>query len=72
MYAFKPRDDGNAWIVRLFGAGGKAAKAELTWRDPQQKQITLSSPSEQPGKAASGKIDVPAWGIVTVRAELPE
>ncbi len=70
--ALKPSDDGKAWIVRLFGAGGKAAKVELAWRDPQPKRITLSSPSEQPGKAASGKIDVPAWGIVTVRAELPE
>ncbi len=70
--ALKPSDDGKAWIVRLFGAGGKDVEAELVWRDPQPKRITISGPSEAPCKAASGKIEVPAWGIVTVRAELPE
>jgi hypothetical protein len=31
----------------------------------------LSDASEQPMKIATQAIEVPAWGIVTLRAELP-
>jgi len=29
--AFKPSDDGQAWIVRLFGASGKTEHVKLLW-----------------------------------------
>ncbi len=69
--ALKPSDDGRALIVRLFGASGKAPKTELKWADPAPKAMWLSDTSEQPLRKISGLIEVPAYGIVTVRAELP-
>ncbi|MBI5385537.1 MAG: hypothetical protein HZA90_12735 [Verrucomicrobia bacterium] len=69
--AFKPSDDGKALIVRLFGASGQDQKTELKWADPQPKSVSLSGNSERAGQPISGAIDVPAWTIVTVRAELP-
>ncbi len=68
--ALKPSDDGKALIVRLFGASGKAESAKLSWA-VTPKQIWLSDTSEQPLKRAADKIDVPAWGVLTLRAELP-
>ena len=46
--AFKPSDDGKAWIVRLFGASGKTEKVKLAWASPAPQQVWLSDTSEQP------------------------
>ena len=70
--ALKPSDDGRAWIVRLFGAGGAPASAKLTWSPPGPQRLWLSDTSEQPLRELAGDIPVPAWGVVTVRAELPK
>ena len=67
--AFKPSDDGKASIVRLFGASGKAQKVSLTWAKTPPPQLRLSDTSEQPKAKISGPVEVPAWGIVTLRAE---
>jgi len=67
--AVKPSDDGRALIVRLFGAAGEARSARLTWGRVQPKTVFLSDTSEQAGELVDGPIDVPAWGLVTVRAE---
>ena len=67
--AFKPSDDGKAWIVRLFGASGKTEKIKLAWADPAPQQVWLSGTSEKPGEKAGPSVDVPGWGIVTLRAE---
>jgi len=67
--AFKPSDDGKAQIVRLFGASGKSRKVKLHWSEPAPKQIWYSDLSERPDQAAGHLVDVPAWGIVTLRAE---
>jgi alpha-mannosidase len=67
--AFKPSDDGKAWIVRLFGASGKAEKVKLAWARPVPQQVWLSDTSERPREKAATSIEVPAWGIVTLRAE---
>lgn len=69
--ALKPSDDGKAWIVRLFGASGKDAKAKLAWAKPEPKQMWLSDTSEKPLRPISGSVPVPAWGIVTVRMATP-
>ncbi len=69
--ALKPSDDGKAWIVRLFGANGTPATAKLTWSKPAPKRVRLSDTSEKPLQKLAGEIAVPAWGVVTVRAELP-
>ena len=70
--ALKPSDDGKAWIVRLFGANGTPANAKLTWPKPAPKRVWLSDTSEKPLQELTGDIPVPAWGVVTVRAELPK
>jgi hypothetical protein len=70
--AFKPSDDGRAWIVRLFAASGKAEKAALEWSDPKPRTVCLSDLSEKPGAAITGTVDLPPYGIVTLRAERPE
>jgi len=67
--AFKPSDDGKAWIVRLFGASGKTEKVKLSWANPVPRQVWLSDTSEQPRTAAAPAVEVPGWGIVTLRAE---
>jgi hypothetical protein len=69
--ALKPSDDGKAWIIRLFGAGGAPANAKLLWSQPAPKTVWLSDTSERPLQKLTGDIPVPAWGVVTVRAELP-
>jgi alpha-mannosidase len=68
--AFKPADDGKALVVRLFGASAKTQKAKLTWATAP-KEVWLSDASERPLKKASGKIEVPGWGLTTLRADLP-
>lgn len=67
--ALKPSDDGRALIVRLFGATDKARSAHLKWGGRQAAAVFLSDTSERAGKPVDGPIDVPAWGLVTVRAE---
>jgi alpha-mannosidase len=67
--AFKPSDDGKASIVRLFGASGRNAQATLRWSNPAPQSVWLSETSEKPIRKIEGPIDVPAWGIVTLRAE---
>ena len=67
--AFKPSDDGKAWIVRLFGASGKTEKVKLTWASPVPQQAWLSDTSEKPRDKAGPSVEVPGWGIVTLRAQ---
>jgi hypothetical protein len=68
---FKPSDDGKAVIVRLFGASGKDCKVKLNWAEPSPGNVYLSNTSEKPLEQAGKYIKVPAWGIVTLRAERP-
>jgi hypothetical protein len=69
--AFKPSEDGRAWIVRLFNVTGKSSTAKLEWADPPPKAIWLSDNSEKPLQPSTGPIEVPARSLVTVRAEMP-
>ena len=68
--AFKPSDDGKALIVRLFGASGKTEQARLIW-NPAPKSVFVSNASEQPLQPVKDTTEIPGWGIVTLRAELP-
>ena len=67
----KPSDDGRAIIVRLWGAGGRDAKIHVQWSAPSPSRVTLSDTSEQPRDEIDDSIAVPAWGVVTLRADLP-
>ena len=44
----------------------------LSWADPAPKSVRLSNLAEEPLSEVTGPIDVPAWGLVTLRAELPD
>ncbi|MBI4323934.1 MAG: glycoside hydrolase [Chloroflexi bacterium] len=68
--AFKPSEDGKAWIVRLFGASGKTERAKVAFADPAPKTIWLSDNSERPSAPVSGSIEVSAFSIVTLRADI--
>ena len=70
--SLKPSEDGRAWIVRLFNAGQTTARATLSWTDPGPKSVSISSPFEEKGPELSGPIELPGYGIVTLRAELAE
>ncbi|MEN6336508.1 MAG: polysaccharide lyase family protein [Phycisphaerales bacterium] len=70
--SLKPSDDGRALIVRLFGASGQPQTARLKWAGRKPQSVFLSDASEQAGKSLDGRIDVPAWGLVTVRAEFKQ
>lgn len=67
--AFKPSDDGKASIVRLFSGSGKDEKVNLQWSDPAPASLWTSDTSERPLTKVGGTIDVPAYTIVTLRAE---
>jgi alpha-mannosidase len=69
--AFKPSDDGKAWIVRLFNAADRSSTVKLAWSDPQPPSTWLSDNSEKPLSPVTGPIEVPARSLVTVRAGLP-
>jgi len=68
--ALKPSDDGKAWIVRLFGASAQTRSARLRWGGSQPKAVFLSDTSERAGQRVSERIEVPASGLVSLRAEL--
>ncbi|MBI2926510.1 MAG: hypothetical protein HYY24_12515 [Verrucomicrobia bacterium] len=68
----KPSDDGQAWIVRLFGAAGKNQQAKLAWASPAPEQIWRSDISEKPLRRTAGRLEVPASGVATLRVERPE
>ncbi len=70
--AFKPSEDGRAWIVRLFGVSGQDTTAKIQWSDPPPRSVWRSDNSERPLAPLGETIDVPAYQIVTVRAEFPE
>ncbi|MEI6605596.1 MAG: glycosyl hydrolase-related protein [Verrucomicrobiota bacterium] len=69
VIALKPSDDGKALIVRLFGASGKTEHAKLSWA-LSPKHLTLSDTAEQAGNPVADTVEVPAWGVTTLRAEL--
>ena len=65
----KPSDDGKAIMLKLFGAAGQAVKTLVSWNRPKLKKIFLSDTSEKARRNIRGPIEVPAYGLVTLRAE---
>ncbi len=61
--------DGNAWIVRLFGAAGEHRKTNLTWTDGTPIRIWRSDLREQQLERLGTQVEVPAWELVTLRIE---
>jgi alpha-mannosidase len=66
---FKPSDDGKAWIVRLFGAGGKNEDVKIAWGERKPSAVYLSGTNEKAGEKLGNSVPVPGYGVVTLRAE---
>jgi alpha-mannosidase len=65
--SLKPSRDKKALLVRLFAVSGKPERVEMSWGRPMR--VYLSDAAESRGKAVSGPIELPACGIVLLRAE---
>ena len=67
--AFKPSDDGKGWILRLYNVSDKEQQMSVEWGEPKPARMFLSGTSEARGAEVSGAVTIPAWGMVTIRAE---
>jgi len=67
--AFKAADDGQGWIVRLYNVSDTEQSVGIEWTDPKPRSTFLSGTSESRGAAFAGPLTIPAWGLVTVRAD---
>jgi hypothetical protein len=65
----KVSDDGQGFVVRLFGVSGRDTAVSLRWREPGPKRQWLSDLSEQLRQPVTGPVLVPANGIVTLRTD---
>lgn len=72
LTGLKPSDDGRALILRLWSAAGRDTQAAVAWRGSSQQNLWLTDTSERPIEKLAGPLSVPAWGLVSVRAEYPE
>jgi hypothetical protein len=70
--SIKPSNDRQAWIVRLFDAAGRTARVTLRWGRSPPKAVWISNLAEDRGNRLAGPVEVPAFGLVTLRAELPQ
>jgi len=64
----KISEDGKAVILRLFGASGKPETARIVWSESERPRVWLSDLSEKPLERVEETVEVPAWGMVTLRA----
>jgi alpha-mannosidase len=70
--SLRPSRDKKALLVRLYRAGQEAERATVRWAAPAPKAVWKTDLSGLPLEPAGDTIDIPAWGVVTVRADLPE
>jgi alpha-mannosidase len=69
--SLRPSRDGKAIMVRLFNASDRRAAATLTWGESGSRKVSISNPFEEPGPEASNTIDLPGWGVTSLRCEGP-
>ena len=67
----KPSDDGRAVIVRLWNAAERDVRVRLRWSDPVPTEVFFTDTGEAPLRAAPTTLELPAWGVVALRAKLP-
>jgi hypothetical protein len=65
----KPLEEGRALLVRLFNASEQTRAASLTSSGPDSYRTWHSSPDGTREAAVTMPIEIPAWGIVTLRLE---
>ena len=68
--ALKPSDDGEAWMVRVFGASGDDRKAKVSWSAKTAPKMWISDTNERTIEPVAGdEVPVGGWDVVTLRAE---
>jgi alpha-mannosidase len=67
----KPSSDGKALIVRLFGVSAKTRTTRLDWQAIQPTSVSLTDLTEKPLRKLGRSVEVPAYGVMHLRAELP-
>jgi alpha-mannosidase len=67
--SLRPSDDGKAIMVTLFNSTGNDVEAQLQWREPGPKVVSLSGTDQHAGTPVPSSLKIPAWGVVTVRAQ---
>lgn len=67
--ALKPADDGLGYIIRLFAAAGKDEDFHLAWNGRKPTALYCSDTLESKGKKLDDSVHLPAWGVLTIRAE---
>jgi alpha-mannosidase len=67
----KPAEDGKGVILRLFNACDRPQKSTIQWKGASPRQLFFSSPFEETGAQADGPVELPPWGIVTLRTASP-
>ncbi|MFH1264278.1 MAG: glycosyl hydrolase-related protein, partial [Planctomycetota bacterium] len=65
--SLKPSRDGKALMARVFAASGQPERFTLKCAEP--KHAYLSEPRESRGHKIEGPIDLPGYGVVTLRLE---
>jgi alpha-mannosidase len=65
--ALKPSEDGKAWIARLYGASGRPEQATIALGKGERPKMWLSDLTEDKKAEVDGSIDVPPYGMVTLR-----
>lgn len=63
-----PSDDGKALIVRLWGATPETKQVMLRWR-ADLGVATKTDLSQTPGRKLGSTVEVPGWGVLTIRIE---
>ena len=63
-----PTDDGKGMMIRLWGASGLTKKVRLKWRSDIDS-VTRSDLSQHAIGKIGNTVEVPGWGVVTLRFE---
>ena len=65
--SLRPSVDGQAWILRLLNASDRPDKLELSGQAYDLGRVFLSDLGETQGARVSAPVEVPAFGILTLR-----
>jgi hypothetical protein len=68
--SLQPSRDGKALILRLYNVGEKTARASLKWNVVNLKSVYVSDTLQETGAPAKEVIELPAYGLRTLRAQL--
>jgi alpha-mannosidase len=68
--SIKPSRDGAAWMIRLYAASGTPERPSISWGGLKPSAVYVSDPDQRRGGPIADPIDLPAYGIVTLRAEM--